>query len=366
MSRIRGQGKAIQTLQRSLAGGNLHHAWIFHGPFGVGKFTTALEFARLVMDPTTSQRHIEQFKAPTGTRTAELVEAQSHPDLVVIRKECSEDSSIASLRDKKQTNIPVDLLRELLLGGEVDGRKFEGAVWRTPYMGHGKVFIIDEAELLDAVGQNALLKTLEEPPAGTYIILVTTREDRLLPTIRSRCQRVAFGPLGGDEMAGWMRDANLELGAEDRAWVERFSEGSPGLVLLAAKRGVPGWARELSKPLGELSGGRLTAGLSDRMAELIGECADSVVKENPRASKEAANRLGARLLFGVLGQHIRDSIGACVAEGGEGAGDRWARLADTLADADEAVRRNLNLKQVLANLVAQWCERRPAASGAAR
>ncbi len=365
-SRIRGQSHAIATLRRALAGGHLHHAWIFHGPFGVGKCTTAIAFARFILDPAVTAHHVARFEPPERTRVAELVASGAHPDLHLIRKECAEDSAIASLRDKKQTNIPVDLLRELMLGGDVDGKSFDAAVWRTPYLGHGKVFIIDEAELLDAVGQNALLKTLEEPPPGTIIILVTTREDRLLPTIRSRCQRVAFRPLEQEAMAEWLRTTELGADGATQAWLERFAEGSPGMAMLAMKRGVDGWARELAKPIAELSRGRFTAGLGDRMAELIGECAESVVKENPRASKEAANRLGARLLFGVLGQEIRDALGAALRADDSAAADRWARMADLLAESDEAVRRNLNLKQVLANLAAQWCARSSQPSGAAR
>ena len=73
----------------------------------------------------------------------------------------------------------------------------------------------------------ATLKLLEEPPAGTVIILVTTREDRLLPTIRSRCQRVAFAPLDDQAMQSWLASADLAVDPESRRWIERFAEGSP-------------------------------------------------------------------------------------------------------------------------------------------
>ncbi|MBL9119682.1 MAG: hypothetical protein JNL80_07200 [Phycisphaerae bacterium] len=357
-SRILGQDRAIGSLTKALAGGHVHHAWIFHGPFGVGKRTTAIEFARLLLDSATTRDNIERFTPVRGTQVDKLIGAGTHPDLHIINKERTESSAIASLRDKKQTNIPVDLLRELMLGGTVDGKQFDGAVWRTPYMGHGKVFIIDEAELLDEIGQNALLKTLEEPPPGTVILLITTREDRLLPTIRSRCQRVAFGTLDEPAMRQWLGSARttagLELDSSSLAWIERFAEGSPGLALLAAKHGVHEWARELTPALAELSRGRFRGGLSERMAELISVCAESVVKENDRASKEAANRLGTRLLFGVLGQQVRDGIAAALQQGNEAGAERWGDVADMLSESDEQIRRSLNLKQVLALLVARW------------
>ncbi len=353
-SRMLGQDRAVGAIAKAMLGGHVHHAWIFHGPFGVGKCTTAIEFARLLLDPTVTREHIAAFAPPRESDDARLISAGTHPDLHLIRKERTEESQIASLRDKKQTNIPVDLLRELMLGGMIDGKSFDGSVWRTPYRGHGKVFIIDEAELLDEIGQNALLKTLEEPPAGTTIILVTTREDRLLPTIRSRCQRIAFGSLDAASMTRWLREADLPIDGEARTWVERYAEGSPGAAVVAVRHEVHLWAKELAPDLEAISRGRFVAGLGDRMAERIASCAEAVVKENDRASKEAANRLGTRLLFGVLGQHVRDGIASAVAAGDLDVAERWGTIADVLVEADEQVRRSLNLKQVLALLVARW------------
>ena len=369
---ILGQDRALEALSASLAGGHVHHAWIFHGPAGVGKCTTAMEFARLLLDPTVDPRLLESFRAPTGTRTASLVDSGTHPDLVVISKERTEDSTIASVRDRKQTNIPVDLLRELMLGGEVDGRMLDAPVARTAYLGHGKVFLIDEAELLDQVGQNALLKTLEEPPPGTYIILVTTREDRLLPTIRSRCQRVAFRPLDAEAMKTWLArgDAAAALAGdrESLEWLLRFADGSPGEFSVAFRRGAHAWAKEILPGFRGLERGTFDPRLAERLAELIAECAESIVKEHPKASKDAANRLGSRLLLGTLALHVRDGIREAAAAGDEATVAWRAGFMSVLDVADEAIRRHLNLKHVLANLVAQWMARggAPAPAGAAR
>ncbi|MEY2794955.1 MAG: putative polymerase delta subunit, partial [Planctomycetota bacterium] len=164
-----GQDAAVATLVTAMRSGHMHHAWILSGPAGVGKCTAALECARLLLDAEASDHDVAAFRAPRESRVAELIDVAAHPDLHIISKERAEDSSIREVRERKQTNIPLDLLRELMLGGTVaDGKNFESPVWKGAYLGHHKVFVIDEADLLDQYGQNALLKTLEEPPPGTY------------------------------------------------------------------------------------------------------------------------------------------------------------------------------------------------------
>ena len=105
----------------------------------------------------------------------------THPDLHVIRKELALYSDSATLRAKKLMNIPIDVLRQHMIGGVTitDQKYHEPKVGMTPVLGQAKVFIIDEAELIDRTGQNALLKSLEEPPPRTYIFLITTRPERL-------------------------------------------------------------------------------------------------------------------------------------------------------------------------------------------
>ena len=271
---ILGQSRALRALGCALASGHVHHAWIFHGPAGVGKFRTAEEFARILLDPASTASHRATLQAPRDTPCARLIDAGTHPDFHVIRKELASISESRELRDRKQMNIPLELLRERMLGGMTSsGRHHESGVFRTASLGHGKVFIIDEAELLDADGQNAMLKTLEEPPAGTTIVLVTQQEDRLLPTIRSRCQRVAFGPLGAQEMVQWWQTDGPTLPDDDKSFIDSFAEGSPGMATRAVQHGIAAWNAELSPLFDALESGRYPLGLSDRMAEISDEFA---------------------------------------------------------------------------------------------
>ena len=348
-----GQELATTQLAQAIGSGHMHHAWILHGPSGVGKCTAAMECARLLLDDETLDENIAAFKAPRDSRVAELIDLASHPDLHVIRKERADDSSIKEMRDRKQTNIPLDLLRELMIGGVVgDGKSFDSPVWRGAYLGHNKVFIIDEAELLDPYGQNALLKTLEEPPAGPYIFLVTTQEERLLPTIRSRCQRVAFRALDAAAMGAWFD----RFGVEDssRPWLSEFSEGAPGTAELAMKHGLRAWSEELLPRFAMLEQGRFDGGLADRLAELVGEFAERVVKENAKASKEAANRQATRCALLTLASRSRAQIAAAAMRGDVQAVAEAAYRVELIVRLESEVRANVNLKHALANLVAQW------------
>ena len=364
---ILGQPAALSLLRRSMERGRMHHAWIFHGPFGVGKCTAALRLARLLLDPATDAAAMAAFAPPEGTETARLIDAGTHPDLHVIRKEMAAQSDNRELRERKQTNIPLDLLRERMLGGvDSQGTAHSAAVFRTAVLGHGKVFIIDEAELLEAETQNAMLKTLEEPPPRTWIILCTSQAERLLPTIRSRCQSVPFGTMSPEAMAAWWTRSGVQADGAARGWINDFAAGSPGMALLAVNHNLAAWHEALEPQLDALRRGRGGPALAETMATLVEEYAQSVVKENESASKEAANRAGVRLLTAAAGQWLRRMLRESLPKGAAAA-ETWTDLVDQLAHTEDAVRASLNLKHVFSNLVAQWQRRldeaRAAASG---
>jgi DNA polymerase-3 subunit delta' len=341
----------------------MHHAWILSGPAGVGKCTAALECARLMLDAEAGEEDVAAFRAPRESRVAELIDVAAHPDLHVISKERAEDSSIREVRERKQTNIPLDLLRELMLGGTVaDGKNFESPVWKGAYLGHHKVFVIDEADLLDQYGQNALLKTLEEPPPGTYIFLVTTQEERLLPTIRSRCQRAVFRALDATSMSAWYERHEIPL--DERVWLSSFSEGSPGMAQLAHTQGLRAWSDELMPRFDALDAGRFDAALADRLGELVGEFAEKLVKENPKASKESANRLGTRCALLIIASRLRMQMSAAAQRADAESLAIAAHRVGLLARLESEIRANVNMKHAFANLIAQWSSGSSAGSAA--
>jgi len=293
-----GQDDAVAAIDSALRSGRLHHAWIFHGPVGVGKFTAAHAFASIALDPTSAPDLTGKVRPDPDSPTQTRLAAGAHPDLHVITKELARFSRKQTVRDQKQRNIPLEVVKEFII--EPAGIKggTESALC-------SKVFLIDEAELLAREGQNALLKTLEEPPPGTLIILVTSAADRLLPTIRSRCSHVQFRPLPASAMQAWIESASLGISGEGLAWLLDFSAGSPGQASLAMSTGLDRWRGELCPMLDSLIAGRHPIVLGPVIDDLIKQWSETYVTANKNASKDAANKAAATLVIRFIASHLR-------------------------------------------------------------
>lgn len=392
---IIGQQRARQVLSSQLAAGRVHHAQVFHGPAGVGKFTTAAAFATRLLchDPVTDLRgetsacgvcaSCKLLKGLTtlAERDAEDPDdpatslASPHPDLHLVTKELALYDDDATIRNRKLTTIPLEVIRKHLLG----------PAHLAPQMGHGKVFIIDEAELLAPVGQNALLKTLEEPPTtggGTTILLVTASEDRLLPTIRSRCQRVPFTPLTDDEVGRWLdRHAHGPGGADQagdgagvfgenaaadarpldektRKWVIGFAQGSIGRAALAVRFGLAEWGQAVLGPVQRMArGGPPDGTLGAAIAERVDGFAKQWVAAHKNASKEAANRQACALMGSMISNFARrqmaDRAAQCDPEdpgAAEAALSPWLAVIDAVEEAQQQIAANVNLTLACAGL----------------
>lgn len=355
---ILGQGHAVDVLLAAARAGRIHHAWIFHGPPGVGKFTTALAFAALLLDPTTAPDLSGRLAPDPESETRRLLRAGAHPDLHIVNKELAAVSSDGDTRTGKQRVIPVEVVREFLIG---PAERTRSVVAKSLA---GKVFIVDEAELLGRSGQNAMLKTLEEPAPGSVIILVTSSEDRLLPTIRSRCQRVAFSTLDDATLREWYERAGMPSEPpEHREWLLRYAGGSPGWIASAVEHGLFAWGQTLEPMLSQIDAGRPAPALGSAMHALVEEKAAAWVKANPEASKEAANFAWSRRMFGFLAERYRLAYREALMRGGASAsGDRFVRALDAISTAEEHAAANVNLQFVFENLAAQLMTRlaRPA------
>ncbi len=272
-----------------------------------------------------------------------------HPDLHVVTKELARYSDDATVRARKLTQIPAEVLRAYLLD----------PVQRAVRMTHGKVFIVDEAELLNPTGQNLLLKTLEEPPAGTTIILVTASEDRLLPTIRSRCHRIAFVPLPDEVVEQWLSRQAPDLLARDRQWILEFAGGSIGRAQLAVDYQLTEWAETVLPALDRMTQGKASGALGQEIAKRIDTFAKQWVDQHQNASKEAANNLAANLMGALITARARRRVTELAeqCEAGDPAGSEptlepWLGVIDAVERMRELLSSNVNLSLVCDHLVA--------------
>jgi DNA polymerase-3 subunit delta' len=215
-----GHGEAEQALLEAYRSGRIPHAWLIGGPNGIGKATLAYRMARFVLanpDPKTpAVAKATSLTLPDDDRTVRRIAAQGHPDLQVLERVVNEKTG------KLYTVIRVDDVRRTV--------PFFGS---TAGEGGWRVCIVDTAdELQYPQAANALLKILEEPPLNALLLLISHAPARLLPTIRSRCRRLALRPLSADDVG---RAAALALGRDAKEPELReasaLSEGSVGRAL---------------------------------------------------------------------------------------------------------------------------------------
>ncbi|TVQ32687.1 MAG: AAA family ATPase [Phycisphaeraceae bacterium] len=346
---ILGQHNALRVLRAALESQRVHHAWIFHGPHGVGKRTTAEAFAGALLDPTTGPDLSGVIAPDPDSETQRLIASGMHPDLHLITKELARYSDDRAIRERKLISIPKEVIEQHLLApASLAPRVQAGAVV-------GKAFIVDEAELLNDTTQNAMLKTLEEPAPGTVIILVTSSPEKLLPTIRSRCQRIAFEPLSTEEMRAWMRSAPSQtrekLGSDEAAWVIDYAAGSPGLAMIAIEGRLYDWAVQLEPMLAAADAGEFSPELGERMTKFIDEWAKAQVEKNKNASKEAANKAGARRMLHLLAERARRQLRDDASRGVDAAGA--LATIDLVRAAERHIESNVNLALTMEHLAAR-------------
>lgn len=218
---IIGQDRAVDQFVAAWATRRLHHAWLLAGPKGVGKASFAHAAARRVLaDAAGPQVEEPGLATPDDHPIVRLVEARSHPDMRWLERQPKERG------EGLARNISVAQVREL---GEFVSLTSALSPWR--------VVVIDSVDDLEASGANALLKILEEPPANTIFLIVSHAPGRLLATIRSRCRRLDFQPLGDDAMASIL-ESSTDLAEAERRQVIAMSFGSAGRALAFAELGL--------------------------------------------------------------------------------------------------------------------------------
>lgn len=207
---IFGHDDVVEQFRRALERGRLASTFLFVGPEGIGKRAFAMKLAQALLCQTRPEEALD----PCGTcPSCTQVLAGTHPDIEVVTK--PPDKSF----------LPLELLI-----GDKEHRMREGlchSIALKPFMGGRRIAIIDDADYLNAEGANCLLKTLEEPPPRSVLILIGTTPAKQLPTIRSRSQVIRFRPLTAAQIAEILTAREL---VKDQAEAERLASHSEGSV----------------------------------------------------------------------------------------------------------------------------------------
>lgn len=235
MTSIPGNAAAQAAFRAALSGGNLHHAWLIAGPEGLGKGAFARAAAARMLAEAAGQGPLPgDFDLPPDNPTRRLIESGAHPDYRLLQRLPKDPDKPGS-----------DLARSI----KIDAIRSLNPLFATkPSLSSRRVVIIDAIDDVERPGgSNALLKNLEEPPAGTIFLLVSHSPGRLLPTIRSRCRVLRFDPLPDADVATAVRAAMPEASAAEVDALVRAGQGSPGRALSFAGLDLATLDREMAE-----------------------------------------------------------------------------------------------------------------------
>jgi len=333
---IEGHDRPLAILKRALANRTLAHAYLFSGEPGIGKKMTALALAAAA-NCSAADRDGGCGECPSCRKVAAL----THPDVQMVMPESENEQLLATWSskavEKASDEIKIDQIRQA-----------QERLTLTPSEGSKKILIVDGAETLNASAQNAFLKTLEEPPGDTLIILITSMPQSLLPTIRSRCQEIGFLPLPRRTLTqALMRRRGLS--AEDARFLAALAQGSMGRAL----------AMDLEQEKKDREEMRtLWSGLAERRPGEVLALAEALAKDRDRLERLIA--IGVEWIRDALVFRVtRDEQLLVWGRGGDPRPEEQAPLQRMLADMDlltasrEQLERRVSAQLVAENLLFQ-------------
>jgi len=225
---IEGHDAVIERLRRALERGRFASTFLFVGPSGIGKRAVAEKLAQALLCPYVPEAEL----APCGTcDSCVQVASHTHPDFYIVEKPADKSS------------LPLSLFI-----GDDNHRMRQGLchdIALKPFMGGRKVAVIDDADDLGEESANCLLKTLEEPPPRSVLILIGTSADKQLPTIRSRCQTIRFSPLPSDTVARILVDREIVANPDQAERIAQFADGSLRKARELADEGLWAYRQQL-------------------------------------------------------------------------------------------------------------------------
>ena len=323
-SEIIGHEKQSENLRLSLLNGRLHHAYLFIGPDGIGKRTLGLAMAQAI--------HCPELKNDFcgGCGACRAIQAGNHADVRVVEP----------ISNKK--DISIQQVREL-----------EKALSLRSFSGRQKVAIIDPATLMNWAAQNALLKTLEEPPQGCISILIASNGGGLLPTVRSRAFALSFGPLPRQLIVEFLiRKGNTREQAE---FLAVLAMGSLGTVSKIDKEKMIEKRLEWMKTLVSLRAGDYRAALN--AAEALAGNREETLKFLEWAGLWYRDLLSFRIAHTPNQVVNVDMLPQIEEQSAAMEEDDLFSLLSKTGEASQLIQRNLNRRMVLEDLLLRAVER---------
>ncbi len=279
---LTGQDAALAIASRALRSQRPPQAWLICGAPGVGKATLAYRIARYLLVHGASAKGPEDLAVPVRDGASLQVSAGAHPGLLVLKRTYNEKTG------KLRNELTVDEVRRLA--------NFFGM---TSGAGGWRVAIVDTADDMNPNAANALLKMLEEPPSNAMLLLLSNAPGRLLPTIRSRCQRLQLRALSDAELGKELETRLPSLGAKERAALVQISGGSLGLALQLSDGDGLDLARDAARLIDEAANPDVVA--ITALADRINRITDGMDTLGGFLATAMADRIRAKARAGAPG-----------------------------------------------------------------
>jgi len=291
--RLIGQDEALARAARAIRSGQPPQGWLLTGPPGIGKATFAYRMSRYLLGYGATDAGPQDLSVPTNDPVSLQVSAGAHPGLLVLKRGLNPKTG------KLMTETSVDVIRRL-----------SGFFGMTSGAGGWRIAIVDTADEMSDQAANALLKALEEPPARSMLMLLSNAPGKLLPTIRSRCQRLDLRPLDETVLAVELIQHLPKMKDADRNALAKLAGGSLGAALALADEDTLVLARDASRTVGEAPMPNVTAlfALADRVGRtsdrlpMFGGFLIEALEERIRVRAQAEGAAGLRPWIGALEQ----------------------------------------------------------------